>query len=162
MATANIHTAKIMKRASLLDLLLLEYLKGLVTARYLSTLMAHKESMDAVQSNTSIEIHMSHRKSPSCHEPGKMFFVWDSNGKISWEWRRGKSPAQSRGESEPNGEMWAVLCVFGGCNGVALPVRGLKNIVFLFVELWMFLSMFFFNIVTSIVSGVCVGFEWKV
>lgn len=86
MATARIHTTRIMSMASRFDLLRFEYFKGCVTAKYLrrwecneivggrticltylSILIAHKLNIEAVHRRTSKLIQMSHSTRPSCH-----------------------------------------------------------------------------------------------
>lgn len=69
MAPAAIHTNKIIVSANFLDLRLREYVRGLVTARYLSTLIAQRERMDAVQRRISRLIQISQRIHPSSHLP---------------------------------------------------------------------------------------------
>lgn len=64
-----IHTMRIMVKANLFDLLFLEYLSGWVTARYLSTLMAHKLRMEAVHKRISRDTHMSHNTLPNFQTP---------------------------------------------------------------------------------------------
>lgn len=69
MARAITQTIRIIVRASLLDLLFLEYVRGCVTARYLSTLIAQRLRILAVHSRTSREIQMSHRIQPNSQVP---------------------------------------------------------------------------------------------
>lgn len=68
---AEIQTKNIIVSASFLDLRLLEYVSGLVTARYRSTLIAQSERMDAVHRRMSKLIQMSHRIQPNSHLPVK-------------------------------------------------------------------------------------------
>lgn len=65
--TAAIQTQDIMESASRLERRRLEYARGLVIAKYLSMLMAHRLRMEAVQSRISREIHSSQKIRPNLH-----------------------------------------------------------------------------------------------
>lgn len=50
---------------ALLDVMILRYRTGLVTAKYRSTLIAHRFNIDAVESHTSITSQPKHQNSPN-------------------------------------------------------------------------------------------------
>lgn len=65
----------------------------LLRCSYLSTLMAHKLRMDAVQSRTSSEIQISQRIQPSCHLSDVVEDVvlpYDESGWQGWGFSRGQ------------------------------------------------------------------------